>query len=467
MRKGCLSAPGAGALSSDQGPRPGDEYSSPDRERGARLLMVESGAGAVAATVGQRFTAAFAIHLGASAFQIGILVAAINLMMVVTQLSAVRLIKPLGGRKRALVTAALVGALPFLFLALVPFVPSPARVWALVVLGALAVSLTFIGLPAWGSLVAELVPRGRRGRFLGLKGTIGNGVTLAVGLLGALLLDGLGQRVAWGFVALFVVAMAARMLSFAVLYRLVDPRPMLEIDTGGAPWSRLWNLRNTMVGRFNAFILVFHLCVGISMPFVAIHILRNLEVSYFLFISMGVASSMTTMAASPLWGRLADFRSTKLVLAASVILVALHPMLWLVSGQIWYLFAAFGTMGIASAGWNLALYKFALENASDEQQPVAVGTMVAIVAAGMFGGALIGGGIAAYLPTVFSYQLLTLFPLSSLLALTAVAVLLPGALGKRGLADMAESLLRRGAARSAALRHSVAIALQAQIHRLL
>ena len=454
-------------MSSDQGPGPGDEYSSPDEKRGARLLIVESGAGAVAATVGQRFTAAFAIHLGASALQIGILVAAINLMMVVCQFSAVRFIRPLGGRKRALVTAASVGALPFLFLALVPFLPSPARVWALIVLGALAVSLTFIGLPAWGSLVADMVPRGRRGRFLGLKGTIGNGVTLAVGLLGAIMLDGLGQRVALGFVALFVVAMVARMLSVAVLYRLVDPRPMLEIDTGGAPWSRLWNLRDTMVGRFNVFILVVHLCVGISMPFAAVHILRNLEVSYFMFISMGVASSMTTMAASPLWGRLADFRSTQLVLAVSVVLLALHPLLWLVSGQTWYLFAVFGTMGIVSAGWNLALYKFALENANDEQQPVAVGTMVAIVAIGMFGGALIGGGIAAHVPTVFSYQLLTLFPLSSILGLTAIAVLLPGAIGKRGLADTAESLLRMGTTLSAALRHSVAVAWQAQIHRLL
>lgn len=431
------------------------------------MLLVESGAAAVPSTVGQRFSAAFAIHLGASALQIGLLAAAINLLMVVSQLSAVRLIRPLGGRKRALVTATLVGAIPFLFLALVPFVPSPARVWALIVLVALAVSLTFIGIPAWGSLVADLVPRGRRGRFLGLKGTIGNGVTLAVGLLGATMLDGLGQQVAWGFVALFVVALTARIISFAVLYRLVDPRPTLEIDTGGAPWSRLWNQRHTMVGRFNVFILVVHLCVGISMPFVAVHILRNLEVSYFMFISMGVVSSMTTMAASPLWGRLADFRSTQLVLSMSVVLLVLYPLLWLVSGQIWYLFVVFGTMGTVSAGWNLGLYKFALENASDEQQPVAVGTMVAIVATGMFGGALIGGGIVAYLPTVFSYQLMTLFPLSSILGLTAIVVLLPGAIDKRGVADTAESLLRIGASLSAALRHSVAVAWQTQIQRLL
>ena len=61
---------------------------------------------------------------------------------------------------------------PFLLLAMVPLVPSAARVWTLVVLGSLALTLTYLAFPAWGSLVADLVPLGRRGRFLHLAAVL-------------------------------------------------------------------------------------------------------------------------------------------------------------------------------------------------------------------------------------------------------------------------------------------------------
>ena len=59
-----------------------------------------------------------------------------------------------------LVAGSLMSAVPFLLLAMIPLVPSAARVWTLVVLGSLALTLTYLACPAWGSLVADLVPIG-------------------------------------------------------------------------------------------------------------------------------------------------------------------------------------------------------------------------------------------------------------------------------------------------------------------
>lgn len=44
---------------------------------------------------------------------------------------------------------------------------------------------------------------------------------------------------------------------------------------------------------------------------------------------------------------------------------------------------------------------------------------------GTFGGALTGGAIAAHLPTLFAYQMMTLFLLSGVLRLMSVVSLLP------------------------------------------
>jgi len=178
-----------------------------------------------------------------------------------------------------------------------------------------------------------------------------------------------------------------------------------------------------------------HVCIGLSIPFVPIYLLKNLDLSYFWFISLGVFSSVASMMGNQLWGRLADKRGTGLILGISVTLMVLQPLLWFLSTQLWFLFLVFGMLGVASSGWNLALYKFALENSEDSEQPVAVGAMVSIVAVGLLGGALIGGVISAHLPSLFSYQLLTLFLFSSLSGLLVVMFFLPPVLTENRLLD--------------------------------
>ncbi|MDA1347429.1 MAG: MFS transporter [Chloroflexi bacterium] len=441
-----------------------DGYRSADRDRGARLILAEAGTAAVSIGVQERFTTAFAIFLGASTMQVGILSAVSHLLLAVSQLSSARLIGVLGGRKRMLVAAALMSAVPFLFLALIPVIPSDARVWALILLGSFAFALTYLGLPAWGSLVADLVPVGRRGRFLGLRSSILTGVGLTVGLSGAFLLDGLGEKVMWGFVSVFAVAVVAGVVSAVILSRVVDPNPELTIDAGDSPWKQMTNLGKTTLGRYNGLNLAFHISIGISAPFMAVYLLRELDVSYSWFVGMGVVSSLTAIAANSLWGRLVDFKGTSLVLAISATLIGLHPLLFLASGEMWYLFLIFGIIGVTSAGWGISSYNFVLENSDKEKRPAAVGTFNAVASAGMFAGALIGSAIAAHVPTLFSNQLLTLFLLSSMLRLVTVAWLMPGVMGVGGLTGIANSLLHGGAVRATVLRQRFVSFVHAILH---
>ena len=432
-------------MNSIPGHFPKDEYLSAERKHGARLLIAEAGVSAVPQAVHGQFIAALAIRLGASTLQIGLLTATTYLVSALCQLSAARLIGVLGGRKRMIITTVLLSALPWLFLVVVPFIPSAARIWALIPLAALALALLLISDPAWGSWVSDLVPRGRRGRFLGLRGSAITLVIVAVGVTAAAVLDKLDEKVIWGFATLFAVALVARLVSAFIFMRVVDPRPDLRIQAGESPWTQLTRLGKSTLGRYGRFTFAFNLCIGLMAPFIAVYILRDLEVTYLTFVSLGVASSLANTVMMPLWGRLADLKSTKLVLAISVTIMAVHPMLWLVSSQTWYLFLLYIVMGIGGAGFVVSAYNFVLEESEDEKRPAAVGNFRATAFLGVFGGALIGGIIASHVPTLFSYQVLTMLALSSVLRIVTVALLLPPVMGSEGLVARVGSLKRRHA----------------------
>ena len=404
---------------------PRTHYDQPETKRGARLMMGEAGVKSIAHGAFGYFAAAFALRLGATTFQMGLFSATTELAVALSQLGAAYLVGPMGGRKRMVVSAALVSAVPWLFMALVPVVPEPLRIWALIPLAGLSIGLLSLGYPVWGSWISDLVPVHRRGRYMGLRGSVFTLVTMAVSMGGAALLDLLHGVVMWGFVTIFLIAMTSRLLSAVMLWRTTDPRPDLELLPGVAPWKQFAQMGQSKLGRFNFFILVFHFTVGMAGPFVSVYFLRELGISYTTFVGLGVAASAASIVTRPFWGRLADSRGNMLVLTISALAMSAWPFLLTVSAEMWYLWTVRIVAGASIAGWGIASTNFVLERSAEETRPSSVGFHNGMSSAGIVGGALVGGAIAAHLPTIFAYQMLTLFFLSGVLRLSCVLVFLP------------------------------------------
>ena len=403
----------------------GAQYDRPDVKRGARLLLGETGVKAVAHSVYGYFATAFAVKLGASTFQMGLFSAFTEGAVAIFVLLGAGLVRPLGGRKRMVITTVLVSALPWVFMAALPLIPGSLRVWALIPLAGFSIALVYVSEPAWASWMADLVPAYRRGTYIGLSGSVLTLVTMTVGIGGAAVLDRLDGLVMWGFATVFLAAMVSRLVSAVILWRIVDPRPDLEIRTGHGALYHIKDLGHSKLGRYNLFILVVHVAFGLGAPFVGLYLLRDLGLSYLTFVGLTVGLSLTGVVCKPLWGQLIDRRGTMPVMIVSVLAASSFPLMFLVSTETWYLYIAFAVAGASTSGWGVAAFNYVLENSDEESRASSVGFFHAVGSAGMFGGALIGGAIASHLPTIFAQPLMTLFLLSAVLRLVSVAVLLP------------------------------------------
>ncbi|MBM3933590.1 MAG: MFS transporter [SAR202 cluster bacterium] len=411
--------------SSETSPTKAATASDAALKRGSRLLLGESGVGAVALGVHSNFVSPMAIRMGATNLQMGLLVAAAELFSAISQLMAARLQGWLGGRKRMVVLATLLGALPWALLCLVPLLPTAYQVWVLIPCGALAYALLVLIEPIWGSWMADLVPSHRRGRYLGVRGSTVTLASTVVAITGAAVLDRLDGAVLWGFAGLFVLALLARLTSAAFFTRVPDPRPEARLSPPVAPWKQYAALRGTATGRFIRFAATFHFFMGIASPFFAVYLLRILEVSYLTFVMLGLASSLSTAVAMPFWGRLVDSRGSLFVVLLTIPPVCVWPTAFILAPNVWWLVPVHMVAGATYSGWVLAGYNFIVQKSGEGDRPSMIGLFKAMVSTGGFFGLALGGIIAPFMPRILEHQIMSLFLISTTLRLIAFAVMYP------------------------------------------
>ncbi len=153
----------------------------------ARLLCAEVAWAGAAGGVFVSFLSIFALRLGASPAEIGLLTTGPALAGIIFPLPAARLVKRHWG-KPVIVVPLAVYRLLFAVVALVPVLPAHARVAVLVsAVGLLSVALAYFN-TAFVPLFAKVLPQDIRGRVIGLRGTLaGLTSTLAVLVAGWML----------------------------------------------------------------------------------------------------------------------------------------------------------------------------------------------------------------------------------------------------------------------------------------
>ncbi|MBM3933626.1 MAG: MFS transporter [SAR202 cluster bacterium] len=407
------------------------DYDHPARKEGARAFLVESAVGSTPVSVHGQFTHPFIIKMGATSSHMALLAAMSEAFSIASQLVAPWLTRATGGRKRMVVVSTLAAAVPWAGLIAVPFLPDGIRVWAALIMISLTLTVALIGDAPWGSWVSDLVPPGRRGRWMGRRGTIALVVYVGIGLVGAFTLDGLGEAVKWGFAVAFAAALVARVASAFIFSRVADPRPDLKMTPMPPPWKLATMVKgNPRLGRFYAYMLAIHFAIFFAAPFFGIYMLNDLGMSYTAYVAAGVVNSLAQMVAMQFWGRVADRKGNYFVLAVCGVTFSLWPIVFIAVPAIWYVFVANIAMGLASAGWALCQYNFVLENCSDEDRPRSVAFYRIVVSVGSVTGSLVAAILAPRVPELLTYQIMTMFIISSALRGAATLALLPRFRGK-------------------------------------
>ena len=394
-------------------------------KKSLRYSILDGSASSASSGLTQDYISPFALALKATTVQIGLLSSLPNLATALSQLAAPRLSEGDGSRKRLILRAVFVQALLWAPILLIPYFFPGGKAWWLVVLFTLSAIAGSIASPAWWSLMADLVPAGMRGRYMGLRGRICGVASLAFFIIGGLVLHFSATNVFLGFAILFGGALLFRLVSWYFLSKMYDP-PLL---TGW--WDRysLPDLVGTLVssnlGRFIVFSSLMNFATYLVSPFFAVYMLRDLSFNYLTYAGLTAASSLATLVFLTFWGGRADRLGNVKVVNATSLLVPLIPLLWLVSHRIYYLIPIQVLSGFAWYGFTLASANFVSEASAPENRTRYIALFNAMNGLGACLGALTGGFLESLLPPLLGYSILTLFLVSGLLRILVALVLLP------------------------------------------
>ncbi|HSW57276.1 MAG TPA: MFS transporter [Dehalococcoidales bacterium] len=367
----------------------------------------------------------FAIELKATTTQIGYLSSIPSLLMALFQLLTPRLSTQAGSRKGLILPVVFVHALMFIPLALLPFIfPEPKIIW-LIALVTLSTVLGALPNPAWGSMMADLVPATLRGRYFGFRGRVLIFIVLISSLAAGGILEVMKSRdVFAGFAILFGTAAVFRLVSWYFLYKQYEPPVVQEkVDSPGI-WKIVKELRSTNLGKFIMYVASINFVVMISSPFFAVYMLRDLQWSYTYYMMIAGTHALSQMTFQTFWGRRGDKMGNLMLVRVASIFLPFLPILYLASTNLGFLMCVEVVSGFAWAGFNLGVTNFIYDSTQPEIRTKQIAIFSCISGLALCFGALVGGYIAPHLPELLGYQLRTLFTISGVLrAILAVAFL--------------------------------------------
>ncbi len=374
----------------------------------------------------ETYFSAFAVFLKATTAQIGLLASLPPLLASFMQILSAWLGRVTGQRRQIIVFGALLQAFTLVPLALLPYFFPDYGVVLLVICAIVYFCGPNLGSPQWGSLMGDLVPENRRGRFFAWRTRLSSIASFSALIGAGLALEGFDEFgiTYWGFVAVFAFATLARLASAYHLTQMMDPPG--HVAAMEVPWHRdLWQgLRSTELFRFSLFFASMQFAVAIASPFFTLYMLRDLGFSYVEFMANSAISVCVQFLTLNRWGRLSDLFGNRLILITTGSLIPFLPSLWLISTDYVYLLAVQALSGLAWAGFSLSASNYVFDLTPPARRATLMAAHNVIAAAAVFLGATLGGLLGTWLPreiTLFGTAYDWLSALYGVFALSTIA----------------------------------------------
>ncbi|HSC93433.1 MAG TPA: MFS transporter [Burkholderiales bacterium] len=372
----------------------------PQVDRSLRYSVRDGVAWSLMFGAGESYLQAFAVFLKATTAQITLLTAVPLLLGSVAQLASAWVAGQAIRRKALIFAGVALQSLAWLPIIALAFIPLEASIALLIA----AVTLYYIGgqfaAPPWSSLISDLVPERRRGRFFGRRTQLMSIMTFASLTVAGLALELSEQRALahWGFAGIFGIALVARLYSLEQLMRMHEPLARLAPLTLPPLERLLERVHGSDFGRFALFVAFMNLAVAIASPFFTLYMLRDLDFSYLEFTAATAFGVLMQFAALNLWGRLSDvFGNLRVVQVTSIVFPAL-PVLWVLFPNFWAILVFQFIGGIVWAGFSLAAGNFLYDVALPEKRAAYSAVHQALSNTAVFAGALLGGFLATHAP---------------------------------------------------------------------
>ena len=373
----------------------------------------------------QEYFTPFLLFLGGTLREVALLSSIPNIVASLIQLKTYDFIRLIGSRKGTITLFVLLQALTVFAMAFMPLsgIAGPSTFIAAAVL---FTTFGAISTPAWGSLMANLVPEKKRGNYFGWRNSIMGSIIVGTSLCAGLLLYTMKQEsIAWGFTAMFGSAFMFRLLSWFFLNKMHDPdtgTPVLRVKISLKSFIK--KLKGNNFARFVLAVSLLNFSVNLCSPYFAVLLLNELHFNYILYSGIMMSAPLSMYLFMRRWGNLADSIGNVRILKLTGPGIALIPLLWVVSRNPVYLVITQVFSGFLWAGYNLSASNFIFDAVEKEKRVRYISYFNVLNGLLLSTGAIIGGLIVNLLPPLQGYKILSLFVISSLLRL-ACAITIP------------------------------------------
>ena len=359
-----------------------------------------------ATLIGGTFLVGFALELGATKTQIGLL-AALPPLLNLVQILGSYFVTKVGSSKRVCVVSAALYRLVWLFIAFIPLM----MFWTTAEWGAVGILIAFLTVAslfaslsgvAWMTWITEMVPESVRGRFFGHRNMVASAVGMVASLVAAQFIDKwqsthtTSSSRLFGFSILFGVGLAFGLWGLLGLRRVSDVS--LSTNSNGTSfWQDLKRpLQDPGFQRWIVFSTVWGFAVGVGSPFFNVYLLEDLNMQFSLIAILGLVSGITNTLGMRLWGNLIDTIGSKPLLTICSIGGGLIPLMWvLTSPTNWsILWVAHLLNGLAWSGIGLASSQLLISTAPREGASMYFAVFAAITGIAGTISPLIGGALA-------------------------------------------------------------------------
>lgn len=366
-----------------------------DTQKAMSLNTVEGAFAVAAENLAAPYLGLFALGLGATPSQIGMLTAFPNLLGNILQIPAALLAERMEDKRILPVIGGYLSRSTWLVLAFFPFIfPPEQRVAVVILLATFRIAMANLGVPAWTALQANLIPRSIRGKYYANRNVVLNTSAL-LATFGANRLLRLDFPL--NYQIIFAIASVLGITATTILLKIpFEPIPAKPRTTGRSHLTTakdFWNgakehkdfisyLKSSFVWNFG---------VSLASSLFAVYFVDTMgghPGSWAIFAATNIA---TQILIQRYWGRLADIFGQKNVMSFSGIGAVAVPLLWWVAPTLWFPIVINIINGIGWGGYNLAAFNLLLEITPDDSRSLYVGVYNTIMGIATAAGPLVGG----------------------------------------------------------------------------
>ena len=307
-------------------------------ERAVKLSYAQAMLGSIyGASVGGMFLIGYALQLGATNVQIG-LMSTIPMLFVWVQLLTSSLVERGVSRRLLTVIGALGNVLGWVFVILIPYVardaPAPVKVMALIVIITVLTVFAYVSGNARGSWVGDLIPASFRGTFFGRLTMYAGIVGTIFALIEGRFLDSLEGAGIGVFSVLFGFGIIVGLANTLLFLPQADV-PLQQKATEPGTFRRY--IGETFANKALIAVMIYALLwslQSIAGPFYNTYMIRSVE-EHGLgmpYLGIGIVNAMVTFTMlffSPFWGRMVDRYGCRPILVLCTFGIAPFPLMWL------------------------------------------------------------------------------------------------------------------------------------------